>query len=117
MNGALVIIVDPSTLGEQTWVCAVVRSRELRKDKSLVIDLEVEGALAFGRSYALVECTATYFEAYRWVLNCLQAADLEAFAQNRVSRHSCVYRRSRPRRTTCFPRTNMCLGPRNVEYW
>ncbi len=39
MNGALVIIVDPSTLGEQTWVCAVVRSRELRKDKSLIIDL------------------------------------------------------------------------------
>ena len=56
----------------------------MRKDKRGVIDLEVEGALAFGRSYALVECTATYFDGHRWVLNCLQASDLEAFAQNRV---------------------------------
>jgi len=90
MTGALVIVTDPATLGEATWVCAVVRARELRKDRSLVVDLAVDEARAhsldFGKAYSLVECTATYFEAYRWVLYCLQASDLEAFSQNRVLR-------------------------------
>ena len=111
------LIVDPSTLGEQTWVCAVVRSRELRKDKSLVIDLEVDGALTFGRSYSLVECTATYFEAYRWVLNCLQAADLEAFAQNRVLQTFLRLPEEPPPPDYVFPRTNMCLGRRSDVFW
>ena len=42
--------------------------------------------LAFGRTYALVDCCATYFEAYRWILSSLQSLDLEAFSRNPVLR-------------------------------
>jgi len=86
MTGALVIIVDEATLGERTWRCGVVRNRELADTKTLAMDVEVDGTLEFGGGYCLVECVATYFEAYRWVLAALQKSDLEAFCGNRVLR-------------------------------
>ena len=88
MGGGLVVVVDAATLGDRAWTCGVVAETRCDKGKLRVhARLDDDGeALAFGGAYAVIDCCATYFEAYRWVLASLQSLDLEAFSSNGLLR-------------------------------
>ncbi|KAH8063396.1 Nfx1-type zinc finger-containing protein [Aureococcus anophagefferens] len=69
MGGGLVVVVDAATLGDRAWTCGVVAETRCDKGKLRVhARLDDDGeALVFGGAYAVIDCCATYFEAYRWL--------------------------------------------------
>ncbi|KAH8090174.1 Nfx1-type zinc finger-containing protein [Aureococcus anophagefferens] len=101
MGGGLVVVVDAATLGDRAWTCGVVAETRCDKGKLRVhARLDDDGeALVFGGAYAVIDCCATYFEAYRWVLASLQSLDLEAFSSNGLLRTLLELPKTSPRPT------------------